>query len=163
MKQAPAGRSRFSPLIVIGSVVIGGGLFLLVILLVNWSRPTRPPVEVVTAALTLIPAPTYTPTQVKAEEEPTPTSAFPEGSSNGIFSVGAYVKVSGTGGAGLRLRTQPGLEAEPEFLGVEDEIFKIEAGPEEVDGYVWWYLVAPFEASTNGWAVANYLEIVQEP
>jgi hypothetical protein len=74
-----------------------------------------------------------------------------------------FVKISGTEGAGLRLRSQPGLDYQPRFLGIEDEIFQIEDGPESADGYVWWYLVAPFEANRNGWAVSNYLEVIQEP
>ena len=73
------------------------------------------------------------------------------------------MKINGTEGAGLRLRSLPGLEYEPRFLGVEDEIYQIEDGPKESDDYVWWYLVAPFEPNRNGWAVSNYLQVVQEP
>ena len=127
------------------------------------SRPQRKPIGDVTVALTVIPALTRTPTQVPTDEDISPESTFPVGNPDSDLSIGAFVKVSGTGGAGLRLRLNPGLEAEPQFLGFEDEIFKIEEGPEEVDGYTWWYLVAPFESERIGWAAANYLEIVQEP
>ena len=163
MTQETNSKSRISLIIVLGSVVIGAGLFLLVALLVQWSRPTRTPVEMVTAALTVIPAPTYTPTQIIIDVEDTLEPEIPEGSSDGLLAIGAYVKVSGTGGVGLRLRSQPGLDADSPFLGVEDEIFIIEEGPQEVDGYTWWYLVAPFEGDRSGWAAANYLEIVQQP
>jgi hypothetical protein len=131
--------------------------------LITWSKPPRPPVGLVTAVLTVVPAPTPTPTQALTEAALPLDEPLPEAASDGIFSLGAFVKVSGTGGAGLRLRSSPGLEGDPQFLGLEDEIFKIEAGPEEADGYIWWYLVAPFEEGRNGWAAANYLEIVQEP
>jgi hypothetical protein len=111
----------------------------------------------------VIPAPTYTPTQIIIEEEDTVEPEIPEGPSDELLTVGAYVKVSGTGGVGLRLRSEPGLDADSPFLGVEDEIFIIEEGPQEADGYTWWYLVAPFEGERSGWAAANYLEIVQQP
>lgn len=163
MNQEVNSKSRTSLIIVLGSVLIGAGVFILIALLVQWSRPSRNPVEEVTAALTVFLAPTYTPTQVLIEVEETLEPEIPEGSSEGVLSVGAYVKVSGTGGVGLRLRNQPGLDAESPFLGVEDEIFIIEDGPKEADGFVWWYLTAPFEADRTGWAAANYLEIVQQP
>lgn len=151
------------PLIIFGSVVLGGVVFFLLILLLFWSRPLRTPVEAVTAALTVIPASTSTPTQAKIEVVETPEPTIPEGLSAANLSIGSYVKVSGTGGIGLRLRKQPGLDAESQFLGVEDEIFVIEDGPKEADGYIWWFLVAPFEENRNGWAAANYLEIIQQP
>lgn len=154
---------RISPLVIFGSVVLGGLVFFLLISLLFWSRPSRTPVEAVTAALTVIPAPTSTPTQVTIELVETPKPTIPEGSSAINLSVGNYVKVSGTGGVGLRLRVQPGLDAESQFLGVEDEIFLIEDGPKEADGYIWWFVVAPFEENRNGWAAANYLEVIQQP
>jgi len=154
---------QLSPLSILGSVVLGGVIFSLLIALLFWSRPTRSPVEAVTAALTVIPAPTASPTLVTVAVVDTPESTIPEGFSPNNLSVGSYVKVSGTAGLGLRLRLQPGLDAESQFLGVEDEIFFIEEGPKEADGYTWWFLVAPFEENRNGWAAANYLEIVQQP
>jgi hypothetical protein len=33
----------------------------------------------------------------------------------------------------------------------------VEDGPQEVDDFTWWYLVAPFDETRSGWAVANYL------
>jgi hypothetical protein len=117
---------------------------------------------VVTAALTVIPAPTITPIQAVITEETGFDTEIPQ-TTPGLISLDAFVKVSGTGGAGLRLRSSPGLQGTPQYLGLEDEIFKVESGPEEADGYTWWYLVAPFESNRKGWAAANYLEIVQEP
>jgi len=49
------------------------------------------------------------------------------------------------------------------LLGSEAEVFRVQDGPREVDGYTWWYLVGPFDETRRGWAVANYLQIVQNP
>jgi hypothetical protein len=154
-------RGLFNPGILIGALVVGGGLALTTILIINWDRPPRAPVGVVTAALTVVPVPTVTPTSIFTE--PTENPNEPQAPPAGELAIGAFVKITGTEGSGLRLRSNPGLGFEPLFLGMEDEIFKIEAGPQEADGYEWWYLVAPFESERNGWAVSNYLEPDQEP
>jgi hypothetical protein len=73
------------------------------------------------------------------------------------------VQIIGTGGDGLRLRDQPGLDGKVLLLGSEAEVFRVQDGPREVDGYTWWYLVGPFDETRRGWAVANYLQIVQNP
>jgi hypothetical protein len=154
----------FFPLwVVIGALILAAGGFLLLLLTLNWNRPPRSPVGVVTAALTIIPAPTTTLTPSSTPDELVPNPDEPPAPPEGEIGKGVFVKINGTEGAGLRLRSQPGLEFDPLFLGVEDEIFQIEDGPEESDGYVWWYLVAPFEPNRNGWAVSNYLQAVQEP
>jgi hypothetical protein len=77
--------------------------------------------------------------------------------------VDGYVQITGTGGDGLRLRTEAGLGSEVRFLGLEDEVFLIQDGPQNADGYVWWYLVAPFDETRRGWAVSNFLQVVQNP
>ncbi len=77
--------------------------------------------------------------------------------------MGAYVQITGTAGAGLRFRETPGLQAPVLLLGAEAEVFRVEEGPQEADGYVWWYLVGPYDETRRGWAVANYLETVQAP
>jgi hypothetical protein len=81
----------------------------------------------------------------------------------GELAVGAYVQITGTAGAGLRLRERPALDAPMLLLGAEAEVFVVEQGPQEADGYVWWYLVGPYDADRRGWAVANYLQVVQKP
>jgi hypothetical protein len=49
------------------------------------------------------------------------------------------------------------------MLGAEAEVFQVSDGPREIDGYTWWYLVGPYDESRRGWAVANYLSVVQNP
>jgi hypothetical protein len=77
--------------------------------------------------------------------------------------IGAFVEITGTGGDGLRLRAEPGLDSDVRMLGGEAEVFQIRDGPREADGYTWWYLVALIDETRNGWAVSNYLAVVQNP
>jgi len=153
----------FTPGVLIGSLIICGSLFLIVVFTLNWMRPSKSQVGVVTAALTVIPVPAMTDTQIPFTKDGTSQPDSSQESLTTQFDIGSFVKISGTGGAGLRLRIESGLDSQPKYLGIEDEIFKVEGGPLQVDGYVWWYLVAPFEPSRKGWAVSDYLEVVQEP
>jgi hypothetical protein len=68
-----------------------------------------------------------------------------------------------TEGDRLRIRTQPGLSSEIEFLAYENDVFQVEGGPEDRDGYVWWFLVNPYDGSKSGWAVENYLRRMENP
>jgi hypothetical protein len=91
------------------------------------------------------------------QEGDTPTLA------PGTIGVGTYVQISGTDGEGLNLRASPGLSAAINFLGYDSEVFEVREGPQEKDGYVWWYLVTPVDESRNGWAAASYLSLVANP
>jgi hypothetical protein len=111
------------------------------------------------ADLTVIVAPTSTssalPTATIDPFAPTPALT-------GI-AVGNYVQISGTEGEGLRIRAEPGLNGEPQFLGYDSEVFIVKDGPRDVDGFVWWYLVAPYDETRVGWAAADFLSYVPEP
>ena len=80
-----------------------------------------------------------------------------------LINLGMYVQISGTNGEGLHLRTAPGKNSTPRFLGMEAEVFHVEDGPQYMDGFTWWYLVAPYDKNRSGWAVSNYLVIIQKP
>jgi hypothetical protein len=164
MKPDSTRRGLTPPWVAVGALILGAGLFLLVVLIINISRPPRVPIGLVTAALTVIPAPSATlPPPTSLPEEPTPAPDEPPAPPAGELGIGTFVEISGTGGDGLRLREAPGLENRMKFLGVESEIFKIEDGPQEVDGYTWWFLAAPFNESRNGWAVSNFLAVIPNP
>lgn len=148
--------------VIAGALVTASLLLLLTLLplLATRSRSAAP--GEATVVLTLVAANTSTPTAPAAApiqspgagtEAPTPPP--------GVVSVGAFVQVVGTGGDGLRLRDQPSLAGQVLMLGSEAEIFRVEEGPREADGYTWWYLVGPFDANRKGWAVVNYLQAVQ--
>jgi hypothetical protein len=76
-----------------------------------------------------------------------------------LIVIGSNVEVHGTGGAGLRVRQNPGLSQRVLFLADENEVFLVNDGPIEMDGYTWWYLVSPSDATRVGWGVADYLKV----
>ena len=94
-------------------------------------------------------------------EGPTATAPPPP---PGEVGVGAYVQVVGTGEAGfLNLRAEAGISSAVNYLAIENEVLQVQAGPTNADGFVWWYLVDPATSSRFGWAVQNYLQVVQGP
>lgn len=156
-------RSIINPWVVVGAFVFALSLFALTVFLFWLTRPQPKPIAPATAVLAVIAAPTSTlpaPTS-QATESPTPTSAIRVTPPPGVINKGDYVQITGTGGDGLRIRSDPGLNSQVNFIALEAEVFIAKDGPRQVDGYTWWYLVAPYEESRNGWAVSNYLRVVQ--
>lgn len=92
---------------------------------------------------------------------PTPSATLPAAPSE-TFIIGQLVIVAGTGGDGLRFRTQPGLSGTISFLAYENEVFRVEGGPQEQDGYVWWFLINPYDNSKSGWAAAVFLRPIED-
>jgi hypothetical protein len=92
----------------------------------------------------------------------TPTqTALPFIEVNGI-SMGKFIKIAGTDGVGLRIRRDPGTDAEVVFLANESEVFTVVGGPVEKDEILWWQLSAPYDETRNGWASADYLVALTE-
>jgi hypothetical protein len=145
------------------ALVLGGGLFVGLLALINFSRPPRAPAGAVTAALTVIPSLGGTNTPSAAEILPTDILAETATLEPGVMGVGAFVQVSGTEGDGLRLRQGPGLGYEMQFLGLDGELFQIADGPEESDGYTWWFVVGSYDETRQGWAAADFLVLVPTP
>lgn len=117
-----------------------------------------------TAIIEFIPAPTLTPSpqpMVTSTAQPADVQSFGADQSLGLIRLGDSVQIYGTQGDGLRLRAAPGLDSEILFLAFEGEIFVVEDGPREASGYIWWYLVAPYDQNVKGWAVENYLKAVE--
>jgi hypothetical protein len=149
-----------------GAGAIAISLLCLVVILLSTIRPDPGTTSPATAVLYVIPY--LSPTPPPAITTVTPSEFGPEGSAPpspppGELAVGASVQVTGTGGDGLRLRNEPGLQSEVEYLGLEGEIFTVDDGPIQADSYTWWYLIAPYDVTVRGWAVANYLKPVQNP
>lgn len=155
----------FDPWVIFGA--FGFGILLLgFTLFALWStRTTTIASGAPTAVMKVLSLPSATATSPSPTVTATilPTDRPPESGTSGNISVGAYVQIAGTGGDGLRLRAAPGLSGEVLFLGLEAEVFEVQDGPKEADGYTWWYLVAPFDESRTGWAVSGYLSVVQNP
>jgi hypothetical protein len=151
---------------VIGGAVLTALMLFAVTILLLWSLRVEPDVSTpATAMLNVIYLPTSTPTVIT----PTPavdtpaTEPAPPSPPPGIITLGAFVQITGTGGDGLRLRSEPSLQSDVLILGLESEVFQVQEGPRSGDGYTWWFLVAPYEDTVGGWAAANFLEVVQNP
>ena len=150
--------ARLNKRVVIGAV--GISVFLCVFWWIIFSvfRPEAPKGAVQPAEIAIIAAPTVTPSP---EYDPT---ALPDESqiSRGGISAGMVVQISGTSGAGLRLRSEPGTTSDVRFIGMDAEVFEIRDGPQDQDDIVWWYLVSPYDETRSGWAASNYLSVVEK-
>lgn len=138
--------------LVIAAVLVGLAIALLYI--IPPAASARP-----ATALTVIPGPTSTSTSPAVTPSPIPTEPVTVGG----IAIGNYVKISGTEGSGLRLRAEPSTAKPMLFVGMDEEVFLVKDGPREADGYTWWYLQAPYDDSRSGWAVSQYLTVIQEP
>ncbi len=155
-------RSALTPRAIAGAVLVTSLLLVVTFLWMTWSVPPKPDPAGLMAAMTVIPAPTGTARPAIATLDPyapTPTlTPIP-----GQLSVGAYVQIVGTEGQGLRIRSTPGLAGEQQFMGFDSEVFLIQDGPREADGYTWWYLVSNYDDGRAGWAASSFLEFIPAP
>lgn len=148
-----------NPWVISGSIILGILLFIATLLLL-WNTRTEPfPGVSSTAIMNVIFAATDTPTP----SIPTQELITTQGPSDDTISVGQLIQISGTGGSGLRLRFQAGLSSNVRLLGAEGENFLVMDGPQELDGYTWWYLESPEDRDRRGWAVADYLILTENP
>lgn len=147
--------------VIFGALGTAGILLLITLVVIGWTSPRLPPdIGFAPADLTMIPAPTHTPAAAALPaNDPLATPTFDPNS----IRVGGYVQISGTGGDGLRIRSAPGLNTETVFRGEESEVFLVKDGPQEADGYTWWYLAASYDETRAGWAAADFLIVVPSP
>lgn len=140
-------------------------MFCFMVFAILFIRSDTTPASQGTAVLSVIPAPTATQTRfvITPLDSNTATLKTPPTPPPGVIAIGAYVQVTGTGVDGLRLRDEPGLDGQVQLLGSETEVFLVFDGPIESDNYTWWYLVGSYDESRKGWAVTNYLSLVQTP
>ena len=143
--------------VILGALAVAGGLIVLLALLFLLAPPPAQSASQPLAELTVIPAPSMTPT--RSQPTPSPTGAVSGQIVDGI-GVGMFVQISGTGGDGLRLRVGPSTNDDPRFLGYEAEVFKVKDGPQLADGFTWWLLEAPYDPGRSGWAASKYLSVV---
>jgi hypothetical protein len=154
-------KSIFNPITLITSLILIIGMILMGLVVIFLARDPQLnnniPMELTKVSAftptSIIVSPTITPS-------PTPTSIFflPEG----VIGVGAYVQVSGTEGAGLRMRADPGLGTAIMFTALDSEVFLVIDGPIEDDGYIWWHLEAPYDQTRNGWSAGDFLTPIEE-
>ncbi len=153
-------KRNWLPLIIgfIITILVLGVIFILLIFL-----PNKQTSDDKTALITIIPASTSTP-MIGLTFVPTPTLIVTEVTvSNDKFQLGDFVQITGTSGEGLRLRSEPGRSFSVNFIGLDAEVFEVIDGPVEEDGYIWWYLEAPYDKTRNGWSVDEYLQLVTVP
>ncbi len=142
-----------------GAVLVAGCLLLVTVVLIGWTRPHKVgELGFVPADLTVL-APA-TPT---ASPAPTPTAGGTPSVPAGQVGIGGYVQITGTEGAGLRIRSAAGLNSDTVFRGDVAETFKVKDGPQQADGHTWWYIVAPYDETRAGWAAADFLAVVPPP
>jgi len=147
-------------LVIIGGAVIfiiGVGYLLLYLFGTTYQEKLKTTPQ---ANLTMLPAdvvPTINNSYLVISPTVTPT---PSQETGARFQVDNYVQIIGTGGNGLRLRSNPGTDALVIFVAAESEVFKVVAGPTQTGSYDWWQLVAPYDSSRQGWAAGEYLSSV---
>ena len=153
-------RELINKWVILGALGLAGFLLLLTAIAIGLTSGRQPSdVGFVPADVTVIPAPTGT-----SGAPPTPTiDPFATATSPAGIAIGNYVQINGTEGQGLRIRAEPGLGGEFQFLAYDSEVFVVQDGPREVDGYVWWYIVAPYDETRVGWAAADFLTYIPAP
>lgn len=159
----PRTRQVFSLWVVPAALLIGVGLLAALAGATIIMRPDVTPAAIgnATAVMTIISAPTSTPQPVATFISTATAGVGTPGVIIGGIGAGTYVQISGTGGDGLRLRQEPGTSSAVMFMGYEAEVFKVMEGPKDQDGYVWWYLTAPYDESRSGWAASNFLTVIE--
>ncbi len=109
----------------------------------------------------------WTPTSVltpAVSPTPPPTeTAGPIPTISPDIAIGRYVRVAGTGGDGLSLRSGPGENYTRMGVALEGEVFIVVDGPTVSGGSEWWKTRDPENEEREWWAVGNFLEPVEHP
>ena len=150
--------------VLIAAIIIGAVLSCASLAYIALARPAASLAgeTSISEGLTIIPPTTSTPKPLPPT--PTPVQPTPLASYTprpGQIAVGVYVQPT-TGGVGLRVHTEPKLAANF-FSAFDSEVFLITKGPEQADGYTWWYLTASYDTKRAGWAVQDYLAVIPKP
>lgn len=148
----------------LAALVIASVLLCVSLAYILMARPAdaRPNLSSSTSALTIIPAPSSTPRPLPPTLTPIPPTPMASPTPGpGQIAVGVYVQPT-TGGEGLRVHTDPSLGASF-FSAFDSEVFLVTKGPEQADGYTWWYLTASYDTTRAGWAVQDFLTAIPKP
>jgi hypothetical protein len=144
-------------MVVLASLLLCGSL--VYILVMRPAAASTPGLNAATSVLTIIPAPSSTPLPLPPTLTPIPPTPAPSSTpAPGQIAIGVYVQPT-TGGVGLRVHKQPALKADF-FSAFDSEAFLVTNGPEQADGYTWWYLTATYDTTRSGWAVQDYLKAI---
>jgi hypothetical protein len=121
---------------------------------VTLTGPTPTPI-VWTPTSASVPAASLTPPPTETAE-PTPTVS-PD------IAIGRYVRVMGTGGYGLSLRSGPGENYTRMDVALDGEVFVVVDGPAVAAGSEWWKVRDLENEEREWWAIGNFLEPVDHP
>ncbi|RJQ43677.1 MAG: hypothetical protein C4545_02770 [Anaerolineaceae bacterium] len=134
--------------------IMGLGLFALT-LVVIFSFPDTKSDAKPTAVLQITPyqpTPTISPeNQVESDSSAQQATAIP-----GVFATDMRVRVSNTGGDGLKIHSEPNTESSTLTIASENSLWIIIEGPIINESRIWWKLWSD-ETGTTGWAVQDYL------
>ncbi|MFH1524266.1 MAG: SH3 domain-containing protein [Chloroflexota bacterium] len=154
-----------TPKVILAAFIIAAVLLCSSLIYILVERPVarRMDQAAATSILTIIPAPTSTPRPMPPTLTPSPpTPMSSPTAAPGEIAIGVYVQPN-TDQTGLNIRSEPGLASEVLFSGFDSEVFLVTKGPEQVDGYTWWYLTASYDTIRAGWAAQEYLTAIPSP
>jgi hypothetical protein len=155
-------KPKIHPLSIVGALIFALALIGLAYLVFSSQADKSQTTQTTPQFLvTLLPAPTETPTLVPTSILVTPTQSDVSILPPGVIAVGRYVKVIGTQGLGLRMRAEAGTSGEVNFLAMDDEAFKVIDGPIAKDGYTWWQCEALLDKTRSGWAAEDFLQVLE--
>jgi hypothetical protein len=150
-----------------------GGLVVVLAIALLWTwalkamqETQEPPTIAFTPTFTQ-PPPTATvaPTDTPLPAPPTDTPIPPTPTVADQVAIGAWVKVTGSGDAGLSFRAGPGLENVRLKILTDGAVLKVLDGPREDQGYTWWRLeeYVDGQAGVIGWTIDEFLEPTSPP
>jgi hypothetical protein len=92
-----------------------------------------------------------------AQTPGTPVAMAPAGA----IGIGAFVRVGGTEGMGIRYRFGPGTDYATVRIVMDNETLKVLGGPETASAETWWRLQDQY--GNIGWAAQGYLQPAAAP
>ena len=135
-------------------IILGIGFFILVLVII-FSFPNTKESALPTAVLNITP---YLPTstvssayQIETAVSTEQTTAIP-----GVFATNMRVRVSNTGGDGLKIHKEPAIESDTLTIASENSLWIIVEGPTINQSRIWWKIQSQ-DNGTTGWAVQDYL------
>jgi len=125
------------------TLTIVGGIWL-------FARPAASPDGPLPTAIVRTATPTPVPTAA-------PPTATPEPPAPGTIALGRHVQVVGTGASGLSIRSEAGTAAQRLGVANDGEDFVVAGGPQDADGYTWWFVRDEANPDREGWVAQDYL------
>ncbi len=135
-------------------LIFGIGLFILTLVAI-FSIPHAAVGSVPTAILRVT---SFQPTTTISANEQTAISGTSEVETAipGVFAINMRVRVSDTGGEGLKIHKEPNIESDTLTIATENSLWIIIDGPTINESRIWWKIQAQ-DSGTEGWAVQDYL------